>query len=272
MNNLRLVSLISGGGTTMESVGQAIQSGELKGVELVGVIASKETAAGLTKAERLGIPTFVVDRKICKEQGRFQLELLRVLDRLEPDLISQNGWLPLTPREIVEKYRTINQHPGQLDSENTPKTEERMVPHDFGGKGMYGSTVTCARLAYGWFTKEQEGITASTIHHVTADEKLDAGGVIRELPLDISNYLAAYHFSQEEITGVPVLGKLLMRITMEVQKLLLPLEHENVKTVLRSFAEGTVPQMRRTSPLIPLESRGQLAQAKQLARKLFPTG
>jgi phosphoribosylglycinamide formyltransferase-1 len=263
-SKLRVASLISGGGTTMESVAKATQSGELKDVELVGIIASKADAGGIEKAKRLGIPTFVVARSIYKTREEFGEQILAILKQLGVDLVSQNGWLPMTPSGIVCQYETINQHPGPLD----PDHENR----DFGGKGMYGSRVSCARLAYGWLTEEVGATTESTVHHVTDEEHFDQGGIISAVPVPISPYVDNFHYPIESIESYPDLMELLRRFTEEIQKILLPIEHENVKKVLEMYAQGKVPSFHRGQPLIPSEKEIKLKQAKQLASQLFPKG
>lgn len=263
-SNLRVVSLISGGGSTMESVGKAVQSGELRNVDLVGVIASKANAGGIEKASKLGIPTHVIERSIFKTREEFGYQLLALIENFDADLVSQNGWLPMTPSQVVEEYPVINQHPGSLDPEHGNK--------DFGGKGMYGSRVSCARLAYGWLTEEVGATTESTVHNVTTEEHFDKGGIISAVPLDISSFVDRYHFEASSFESYPDLLELLLRFTVEVQKLLLPLEHENVKKVLQACADGNVPSFQRSTPLIPEEKEAALKHAKRLAGELFPKG
>ncbi len=181
MKTFNFASWISAGGTTMESTVKAAQRGELNGregiVRFVGVISSRHDAKGLEKAKKLQVPTFVVDRKVCKNREEFGLRLMAVLKGIGAEYVFQNGWLPLTPTNVLHQYegKIFNQHPGSLD----PEAEEGM---DFGGKGMHGLAPTCARLAYSRVTGEQNPYTESTIHHVSTDGKFDRGKIIRIEP------------------------------------------------------------------------------------------
>lgn len=94
----------------------------------------------------------------------------RLLGIRPVDLISQNGWMPLTPENVVKRYegRAFNQHPGPLDPGRSK--------FDFGGKGMFGSRVTCARVAFEWVVGEKNPWTEATTHYVT--EKYDEGDLL----------------------------------------------------------------------------------------------
>ncbi len=247
---MRLALLISGSGTTAEAVIRACKSGELKNVEPTLVISSNPAAKGIEKAKRLGVKTLVVDIK--------KDDLLAVLKKYKIDLVSQNGWFPLTPKEVVDHYenRIINQHPGPLDP---PRS-------DFGGSQMYVTRVVCARIAYEWLTQEKHPWTASTIHFVT--EEFDRGELISLIKIPIP----ALH---QPIT-IQQLGEKperLITTTTKVQKKLLPIEHQNVITVLQRFARGEkVKGFKLKEPLVPEKFEEILKEAKKLAVNLFPTG
>lgn len=241
--------LISGEGTTAEAVIRACQYGEIARIRPVVVIASRPDAPGLDRAKALGLPTEVVTRNTLLDT------LLDTLLRYNVDLVSQNGWLPLTPEAVVEAYRgrIINQHPGPLDPGRT----------DFGGKGMYGSRVTCARLAYYWGTGDGEW-TEATVHHVT--KVYDQGGLIRVEPLALPirngpTTIVRLRQSPDDLKSQ----------TGDVQTRLLPLEHANVIAALAAFGEnGAFPSIVRAHPLIPDAYRDIAQQAKELAVKLYP--
>ena len=141
----RLVSLISGGGSTMEQIGLAIERGGIPDMQLAGVISSKADAGGVQKARALGIEPIVVDPREFRSQalgGKIDREafghrLLRVLrEDLGATVVTQNGWIPHTPPRVTEAYagRIFNQHPGE--------------PGMFGGKGMAGKAVHVAVLKF----------------------------------------------------------------------------------------------------------------------------
>lgn len=255
-SEIRTALFISGSGTTADAVMQAVELGELPHIRLVGVVSSNPLAGGLVKAQERNVPAFVVDRSQYNKRDAFGEAILELMKRLKVDFISQNGWLPLTPAEVVETYRgrIINQHPGPLDPGHA----------DFGGKGMYGSRVTAARLAYIW-TSNGEAWTESTIHHVTPE--YDKGELIRVLRI-------AVPASTETIT----IGQLsqqtdqLRDVTVAVQRQLLPIEHQNVLDVLEALGEGNLPEFHRQERLIPDEHANALNEAKQIAITVFPEG
>lgn len=258
--NLRTALLISGGGTTAEAVIKACRSGEITGISPVAVISSKPDAPGIKRAQDLGVETFIVERKNFPTPEKFGKELLRILKSLSVDFISQNGWLVLTPENVVREYqgRIINQHPGSLD----PGREI-----DFGGKGMYGARVVCASLLYTWLINEVFN-TEATTHFVTPE--FDKGDLIRVSKMEVNplsrRVTIAELFSDES------LKKYLVAATKDTQQMLLPLEHRNVIETLKLFTKGEVFGFRRKEPLIPPENKPLVDQTKKLAIRLFPNG
>ena len=118
---LRIVNFISGTGSTNAAILKAEKpGGKLYGlVETVAIIASTPKAAGIQRAIDLGFPAehiFVVSPK----QANFIQQLLKYLNRYQPDYFHQLGWIPLTPLKVIKKYQGLNQHLGP------------------GGKWMYG--------------------------------------------------------------------------------------------------------------------------------------
>lgn len=225
----------------MRAIIKAYQKGKLKGIEPVVVIADRAEAKGIEKAKRLGIKTLIINPR--------EDNLLNILKTSNVGLVSQNGWLSLTPADVVKKYegKIINQHPAPLD----PGRGE-----DFGGKGMYGARAICARIAYCWLN-ESEFWTEATAHFVT--EKYDEGDLIRVERMSIPK---RHRFDDKE----------LIRITYDTQKKLLPLEHKNVTESLKMFARGEVKGFRRGEALITRHNYPLLKKAKNLAIKLFPSG
>jgi phosphoribosylglycinamide formyltransferase-1 len=256
-SELRIGLLISGSGTTAEAVIKACQQGKIEKLKPAVAISSCREAPGIQKTKALGIPTFIVERKNFPTVNAFGEELLTVFKDFKVDLISQNGWLPLTPPQVVEEYfgKIINQHPGPLDPGRV----------DFGGQGMYGARVTCARLAYIWMTGK-DFWTESTIHHVTTE--YDKGDLVSIMVMEIPPI--DYPKTTEQLQYSP---QQLIETTKEVQTKLLPLEHHNVITTLKRFSnERELPGFKRPQPLIPPENKHLVDQAKNLAIKLFPGG
>ncbi len=247
--------LISGEGTTAEAVIRACQHGEISHIRPVVVIASRHDARGLDRARAMDIPTETVARRNFTSLDAFGEALLGMFQKYNVLLVSQNGWLPLTPESVVQAYRgrIINQHPGPLDPGRV----------DFGGKGMYGARVVCARLAYCWVT-DGDAWTESTVHHVT--EAYDQGELIRVERLELPRASRALTIAQLRQSPDE-----LKRRTASLQKLLLPLEHQNVIAALAAYGTmGKFPSFQRPNPLIPDEYQGSAMQAKELAVQLYP--
>lgn len=243
---IRLAILISGSGTTMESIIRACRDNRLPEVEPVGVISSSKFADGIKKAAKLRVSTTVVDPKNYQNGEDFGKALLKIFNKWEPDLISQNGWLPLTPKTVIKRYRgkIINQHPAPLDPEH--KNGEH---YDFGGPGMYG-IVPHAAVHYfrqfvlanckPWHAKRYI-CTEATVHFVT--EEYDAGYVVKRTKMDISD------------NDTPE----------SIQQRLLPLEHKTVIEAIEDFAQNKVTVQRRHKPFVRDGEEKILYKAKQKA-------
>lgn len=254
---MKTALLISGSGTTAEVIIKASQAGRFKKILPVVVIASRPDAAGIEKAKKLGIETVVINPADFSSTKLFGEALLKNLLDRHIKFVSQNGWLPLTPVNVVESFRNtiINQHPGPLDPGR---------PMDFGGKGMYGARVTCARLAYLWTTGD-EPFTEATTHFVT--EEFDRGEIIRAVRMNLPKLSKTISMELLETNPQP-----LIEATHEIQAQLLPVEHDNVIFTLVEFENGTAYRHTRPAPLVPGKYYDILRKAKELAIKLFPDG
>ncbi|MBP3888054.1 MAG: phosphoribosylglycinamide formyltransferase [Cellulosilyticum sp.] len=153
MSGLRMAVLVSGGGTNLQSVIDAVEAGALSS-QIVCVISNKETAYGLERARKHNIPAYFINPK---EEG-FDEKLLARLKEDQIDLVVLAGYIKILSSDLIQtyKHRIINIHPSLL-----PK---------FGGKGFYGIHVHEAVLAAG----EKE--SGATVHYV--DEGVDTGEII----------------------------------------------------------------------------------------------
>lgn len=254
--DLRAAILISGSGSTMESVLKARRRGDLDGIAPIAVIASSPDALGLVKAEKLRIATYVVNRAKYSDRTAFGKDLLALLADLRIDIVSQNGWMPITPKAVVEAYegRIINQHPGPLDP-------GRAI--DFGGKGMHGAAVSCARLAYAGISGDGYW-TEATVHHVV--EGVDEGDIIATRQMSIPDI--GYPTSIADLQND---SSVLREMTLQVQSELLPREHE---LVIQTFRDVGVARSfsvyERSCPLIPAGYEHIAQEAKELAVTLYP--
>ncbi len=254
---LRLAILISGSGSTMERILQEAKNGELVYlINPVVVISNKKDAFGITRASKFQTPVELIKGKLSSLENN----LLYLLTKYKVDIVSQNGWLPKTPQNVVDFYkdRIINQHPGPLDPGRNL---------DFGGKGMYGSRVTCARLAFIWTTGTNFWTEAVT-HFVTID--YDKGRLIKVKKMKIPAF--DRKATIKEIKNKSSLRTILINKTKETQKKLLLIEHQNVINSLKLFARGKAKGFYRSQPLVQAKYKDLLNEAKKLAIELFPNG
>lgn len=163
--NLRVAALVSGSGTTMYMVGQAIKLGAIKGVELAICIASKYGIGALDRARELGVPDAVIPRRHFSSEVEYGDALLDVLRRRRIDLPAQYGWMPKTPLNVVEAFpdRSINQHPGP--------------PEYFGGQGMYGIRVHAAVLRFHQLANHRSDLWTEVVAQLVAPQ-YDQGNVL----------------------------------------------------------------------------------------------
>lgn len=176
---IRLATLISGGGTTMQNLAQRIADGRLR-AEIAVVIASNDKAEGLQRAAELKLPNFVVPRKAYDNTEEFSKQVFNLVRDADADLVCLCGFLSLLQIPDAFADRVLNIHPALLPA--------------FGGAGMYGKHVHEAVLKSG--CKE----TGCTVHF--ADQSYDTGPIILQrtcpvLPDDTPDSLAARVFEQE---------------------------------------------------------------------------
>jgi len=155
----RLVVMVSGGGSNLQAVMDAVKNKKING-EIVGVIASRADAYGLVRAKKVGIPTLVIERKQFSDAHAFDTANLEAISAFSPDLIVLAGYLSIIGSLVIEAYRNriINIHPSLIPS--------------FCGKGYYGQRVHTAALDYG------VKVSGATTHFV--DEGADTGPVIMQ--------------------------------------------------------------------------------------------
>ena len=176
---LRIGVLLSGEGTTFESLCEAIDAGRVPG-DVVVVIASKPQAGGLARAARRGIPAVAIPRKAHPDVREFNDRIHEALAEHRVDFVACLGFL--SPFELRGRYdgRAINTHPALIPA--------------FCGKGFYGHSVHEAVLEYG------VKVSGCTVHF--ADNQYDHGPVIvqRAVPVldnDTPESLAARVFEAE---------------------------------------------------------------------------
>lgn len=158
MNDMRISVLVSGGGTDLQSIIDAVEDGSLPNVKICQVIASRPDAYALERARKHDIPALVLSKKEYADEKDLMDQLTLMLDREQTDLVVLAGYLQILSGRVLEKYsgKIINIHPSLL-----PK---------YGGKDCYGMRVHRMVIESG--DKE----SGATVHYV--DEGIDSGKII----------------------------------------------------------------------------------------------
>lgn len=125
---LRVVVLISGRGTNLQSLIDGARAGDLP-IDIVGVISNRPGAAGLERAAQAGIATHTVDHKAYPSREAFESDLRATIDPLRPDLIVLAGFMRRLTDGFVARYegRMINIHPSLLPAFKGLHTHERAL-------------------------------------------------------------------------------------------------------------------------------------------------
>lgn len=156
----RVVVLVSGSGTNLQSLLDRYNLGEDDDARVVRVIGSSPGIGALDRARAADVETAVLEGH-DEDGGRLQAQL----DAAEADLVVLAGYLRLVPAPVVRAWRgrMINIHPALLPS--------------FGGQGMYGRRVHEAVLEAG------ARVSGPTVHFV--DEAYDRGPIIAQWPVPV---------------------------------------------------------------------------------------
>ncbi|MFQ9244220.1 MAG: phosphoribosylglycinamide formyltransferase [Lachnospiraceae bacterium] len=155
---LRVCVCVSGGGTNLQAIMDAVDAGKITNAEIVRVISNNKTAYALERAKNHGIDAVAVSPKDYETRELFNQALLDTINEAQPDLIVLAGFLVVIPKEMIAQYRNriINIHPSLIPS--------------FCGTGYYGLKVHEAALERG------VKVTGATVHFV--DEGTDTGPII----------------------------------------------------------------------------------------------
>ena len=162
---LRVAVMVSGGGTNLQAIIDAVDSGRITNTELVAVISNNKNAYALERAKKAGIRDIVVSPKDYESREAFNQALIETVDALKVDLIVLAGYLVVIPPEMIDRYenRIINIHPSLIPA--------------FCGTGYYGLKVHEAALARG------VKVVGATVHFV--DKGTDTGPIILQKAVDV---------------------------------------------------------------------------------------
>lgn len=162
---LKVGVLVSGGGTNLQAIIDAIKNGDITNAEIEVVISNKKDAYALTRAAENGIKAESVCKKDYESRDEFNKALIERIDAYHLDLIVLAGFLVVLPPELIQKYRNkiINIHPSLIPA--------------FCGNGFYGLHVHEKALERG------VKVTGATVHYV--DEGTDTGPIIYQKAVEV---------------------------------------------------------------------------------------
>jgi phosphoribosylglycinamide formyltransferase-1 len=162
---LKLAVCVSGGGTNLQAIMDAIENGTITNAKISVVISNNAGAYALERAKNHGIEAVCVSPKQYDSREMFNHAFLEKLDSYHVDLVVLAGFLVVIPPEMIAKYknRIINIHPSLIPS--------------FCGTGFYGLHVHEGVLARG------VKVTGATVHFV--DEGTDTGPIILQKAVEV---------------------------------------------------------------------------------------
>ncbi len=162
---MKIAVCVSGGGTNLQAIIDAIAAGTIHNTEIAVVISNNPGAYALERAKNAGIEGICISPKSYDYRAEFNKAFLEKLDSYGVDLVVLAGFLVVIPEEMIAKYRNriINIHPSLIPS--------------FCGTGYYGLKVHEGVLARG------VKVTGATCHFV--DEGTDTGPIILQKAVEV---------------------------------------------------------------------------------------
>ena len=155
---MKIAVLVSGGGTNLQAIIDAIASGKITNTEIALVISNKEGAYALKRAEQAGIKGAVMSPKQYADKEAYSQDMIKTIKDAGCELIVLAGFLVVLPESFVNAFegKIINIHPSLIPS--------------FCGDGFYGLKVHEKALERG------VKVTGATVHYV--DSGTDTGPII----------------------------------------------------------------------------------------------
>ena len=155
---MKIAVLVSGGGTNLQAIIDAIASGKITNTEIALVISNKEGAYALKRAEQAGIKGAVISPKQYADKEAYSQDMIKTIKDAGCELIVLAGFLVVLPESFVNAFegKIINIHPSLIPS--------------FCGNGFYGLKVHEKALERG------VKVTGATVHYV--DSGTDTGPII----------------------------------------------------------------------------------------------
>lgn len=197
-DKIKIAVLVSGGGTNLQALIDAQQSGILQSARITLVLSNTKDAYALKRAEHHNIRHVTITREMTGSNRNIEKEMIRLLDEEGIELIILAGFMMILSREFTSRYenRIINVHPSLIPS--------------FCGKGFYGLKVHEAVL------NSDVKITGATVHFV--NEIPDGGKIILQKAVEVRE------------NDTPKL--LQKRVMEEAEHIILPLAAEKISKEL----------------------------------------
>ena len=196
--NKKIAVLVSGSGTNLQAIIDAIKTGCLRNTEISIVISNKKDAYALKRAQSEEIENLFLNPKGFSNNSEYDKKLVEIISNYHVDLIVLAGYIKILTEVFVNSFpnKIINIHPALLPN--------------FGGKGMYGEKVHEAVLKSG---AQESGCTA---HFVTSE--VDAGPIIAQrkvpvLPDDTAESLSKRVLAEEHKLLVNTIKKVLFELS-----------------------------------------------------------
>lgn len=164
---LKVAVLVSGGGTNLQAIIDAIENKVITDTEIVAVISNNRNAFALERAKKVGIAAEVVSPKDYADRAQFNEALLARLQETGANLIVLAGYLVVIPEIVIDAYpnKIVNIHPSLIPA--------------FCGTGYYGLKVHEAALVRG------VKVVGATVHFV--DKGTDTGPIIMQKAVAVQN-------------------------------------------------------------------------------------
>ena len=162
---LRVTVLVSGGGTNLQAIIDAMRDERVQHARIVKVISNNPNAYALTRAKDAGIDAACISPKSFPDREAFHKALLSAIDEADTELLVLAGFMVVLPPSIIRAYKDkiINIHPSLIPS--------------FCGQGFYGLRVHEEVL------KRGVKVTGATVHFV--DEGTDTGPIIMQKAVEV---------------------------------------------------------------------------------------
>lgn len=162
---LRVVVCVSGGGTNLQAILDAIENGNITNTKIEMVISNNPGAYALERAKNAGVEALCMSPKNYESREAFHQAFCKKMEEINPDLIVLAGFLVNIPKEMIAAFpnRILNIHPSLIPS--------------FCGVGYYGLKVHEGVLSRG------AKVTGATVHFV--DEGTDTGPILLQKAVEV---------------------------------------------------------------------------------------